>query len=71
MDDSTLTLRVSHAISGAGLPPQARVTTTVYQGNVLLTGEIPDDAPRQSASAASGISGTKPVPGSPSAPDKK
>lgn len=41
IDDGTLTLRVSHAISSAGLPPQARVTSTVYQGDVLLTGEAP------------------------------
>ncbi|EAA9303402.1 hypothetical protein BHZ80_27885 [Salmonella enterica] len=46
IDDGTLTLRVSHAISSAGLPLQARVTATVYQGNVLLTGEVPDDAAR-------------------------
>ncbi|EDV5543188.1 divisome-associated lipoprotein YraP [Salmonella enterica subsp. enterica] len=50
IDDGTLTLRVSHAISSAGLPPQARVTSTVYQGDVLLTGEAPDDATRQAAS---------------------
>lgn len=57
IDDGTLTLRVSHAISSAGLPLQARVTATVYQGNVLLTGEVPDDAARQTASAS--VSGVR------------
>ncbi|EBI1833181.1 osmotically-inducible protein OsmY [Salmonella enterica subsp. enterica serovar Muenchen] len=60
IDDGTLTLRVSHAISSAGLPPLTRVTTTVYQGNVLLTGEVPDEATRQAASAAaSSVSGVR------------
>ncbi|ENV3662830.1 BON domain-containing protein [Salmonella enterica] len=60
IDDGTLTLRVSHAISSAGLPLQARVTATVYQGNVLLTGEVPDDNARQTASAAvASVSGVR------------
>lgn len=60
IDDGTLTLRVSHAISSAGLPPQARVTATVYQGNVLLTGEVPDDTARQTASeAVASVSGVR------------
>ena len=60
IDDGTLTLRVSHAISSAGLPLQARVTATVYQGNVLLTGEVPDDAARQTASASvASVSGVR------------
>ncbi|EBX7470021.1 division/outer membrane stress-associated lipid-binding lipoprotein [Salmonella enterica subsp. diarizonae serovar 58:r:z53] len=52
IDDGTLALRVSHTISEAGLSPQARVTATVYQGDVLLTGEVPDDATRQAATKA-------------------
>lgn len=60
IDDGTLTLRVSHAISSAGLPPQARVTSTVYQGDVLLTGEAPDDATRQAASeTVNSVSGVR------------
>ncbi|EAT8050331.1 divisome-associated lipoprotein YraP [Salmonella enterica] len=60
IDDGTLTLRVSHAISSVGLPPQARVTSTVYQGDVLLTGEAPDDATRQAASeTVNSVSGVR------------
>ncbi|EAA6041408.1 osmotically-inducible protein OsmY [Salmonella enterica] len=60
IDDGTLTLRVSHAISNAGLPPQARVISTVYQGDVLLTGEVPDDATRQAASkTVNSVSGVR------------
>lgn len=62
IDDGTLALRVSRALSEAALPPQARVVSTVYQGNVLLTGEVPDDAVRQAATKAvlsvSGVSHT-------------
>lgn len=60
IDDGTLALRVSHTISEAGLSPQARVTATVYQGDVLLTGEVPDDATRQAATkAVSSVAGVR------------
>ncbi|ECD6340879.1 divisome-associated lipoprotein YraP [Salmonella enterica subsp. enterica serovar Newport] len=60
IDDGTLALRVSHTISEAGLSPQARVTATVYQGDVLLTGEVPDDATRQTATkAVSSVAGIR------------
>ncbi|HFZ9213970.1 TPA: division/outer membrane stress-associated lipid-binding lipoprotein [Salmonella enterica subsp. diarizonae serovar 61:r:-] len=62
IDDGTLAVRVSRAISGAGLPPQAGVTATVYKGNVLLTGEVPDDAVRQTATqAVSSVTGVRHV----------
>ncbi|EBS2928702.1 osmotically-inducible protein OsmY [Salmonella enterica subsp. enterica serovar Hvittingfoss] len=60
IDDGTLALLVSHTISEAGLSPLARVTATVYQGDVLLTGEVPDDATRQAATkAVSSVAGVR------------
>lgn len=60
IDDGTLALRVRHAISNAGLPSQAGVTSTVYQGDVLLTGEVPDDAARQAVTkAVSSVAGIR------------
>lgn len=60
IDDGTLAVRVSRAISDAVLPPQASVTATVYQGDVLLTGEVPDDAVRQATTqAVSSVTGVR------------
>lgn len=60
IDDGTLALRVSRAISEASLPPQVRVISTVYQGNVMLTGEVPDEAVRQAATkAVSSVAGIR------------
>lgn len=47
IDDKTLTLRLTHAIRGAGFQPQINITATVYQGDVLLTGEVPDNTARK------------------------
>lgn len=60
IDDGTLALRVSQAISSAGLPSRARVISTVYQGDILLTGEVPDEAVRQAATkAVSSVAGVR------------
>lgn len=60
MDDGTLEIRVSHALSkDQQLKKEAHIVATVYQGKVLLTGQVPDNAlasrAEQIAAAVAGV----------------
>ncbi len=57
VDDSTLEARVNNTLSNdTALKNQARITATVYQGKVLLTGQSPDDElVKRAKNIASGV----------------